>query len=201
MNNANLLPLAFKALAIWLVLSLAGFFWGQKLVETLIPFYETVAESASTGYQARMYIEEAHETKIVMAATALQAQPISPKRSVPAGTTLESKITVLHALVPLVILLTVMFSWPLKQGRQWLMLAILAIPALLFVSAATAPLQLLGWHEIAFIEASARDGHSRPEPWVVSWMKLTEGGGRWLLPVLTGVACAAVAQRLGATRS
>ena len=197
MNNANLLPLALKALGIWLVISLLGFFWGQKLVETLIPFYEVVAESASEGYQANIYIEQGHEAKIVLAATALQAQPISPKRSVPAGTTLESRITVLHTLVPLVILLTVMFSWPLKTSRQWLLLALMIVPAILLVSAVTAPLQLLGWHEIAFQEASARDGFGRPVPWVVDWMTLTEGGGRWLIPVLTGVACAAIAQRLG----
>ena len=148
MNNSNLLPLAFKALVIWLVLSLAGFFWGQKLVESLIPFYELVVETVSTDYQANIYIEEAHETKVVLAATALKAQPISPKRSVPAGTTLESKITVLHSLVPLVILLTVMLSWPLREGRQWLLLAVAIVPAILFVSALTAPLQLLGWHSL-----------------------------------------------------
>ncbi len=195
MNNDKTVQLAFKGLAVWLVLSLAGFFLGERLVSALIPFYETVAEAASTDYRVKIQVVESHESKIVLAATAIKAQPITPQRSLPAGSTIESSITVLHALVPLVILLTVIFTWPASSIKQRGVLILLAIPAILFVSAATAPIQLLGQLEIGFQNAAAKSGFDREEPFVLTWMLLTEGGGRWFIAALTGLACCGIANR------
>jgi len=193
MNNKAIGLLAAKGLVIWLALSLAGFFAGDKLINTLLPFYETVTESASNGYIANIKIVE---DDVVFYATALTAQPITPERSLPAGSTIQSSISVLHALVPIVILFTVILTWPANCLKQRLYLLAISIPALLFISATSVPIQLLGQLEIGFQNAAHQAGLSRDEPFVLTWMLLTEGGGRWLLPALTGLASCALVVKL-----
>lgn len=186
MTNKAITLLAAKGLAIWLALSLAGFFVGDKLIHSLLPFYETVSEVASKGYAANIDIKE---DDVVLYATALKAQPITPERSLPAGTTIQSSITVLHALVPIVILSTIILTWPAKNLTQRGYLIATLIPAVLIISALTVPIQLLGQLEIGFQNAAVKAGLIREEPFVLTWMVLTEGGGRWLIPALTGLAC------------
>lgn len=186
MTNKAIILLAAKGLAIWLALSLAGFFVGDKLIHSLLPFYETVSETASKGYAANIDIKE---DDVVLYATALKAQPITPERSLPAGTTIQSSITVLHALVPIVILSTIILTWPANNLTQRGYLIATLIPAVLIISALTVPIQLLGQLEIGFQNAAVKVGLTREEPFVLTWMVLTEGGGRWLIPALTGLAC------------
>ena len=193
MNNKAIGLLAAKGLVIWLALSLIGFFDGDKLINTLLPFYETVTEAASNGYAANIQIEE---DDIKFYATTLTAQPITPVRSLPAGSTVQASIIVLHALVPIVILFTVILTWPASCLKQRLYFLAISIPALLFISATTVPIQLLGQLEIGFQNAALKAGLSREEPFVLTWMLLTEGGGRWLLPVLTGLASCALMTKL-----
>ena len=193
MNNKKIGLLATKGLALWLALSLAGFFAGDKLINTLLPFYESVTESASNGYVANIEIVE---DSVVFYATALTAQAITPSRSLPAGSTIQSNISVLHALVPIVILFTVILTWPAQSIKQRLYLLAISIPALLFISATSVPIQLLGQLEIGFQNAAIKAGLIREEPFVLTWMLLTEGGGRWLLPVLTGLASCALVTKL-----
>lgn len=190
---------SIKAFAAWLLLSLAGQFWGVGLVSNALPYYETIVERANPDYHAEIrieYDENKHDTNIVVAATAVKALPITPGRSLPGGNTIEASVTVKHTLVPLIILLTTLIAFPLKNLRQSLALCVMAIPAVLFVSAVTTPIQLLGNLEIGFINAAVAAGYSREPSWILNWMLLTEGGARWLIPVLVGIACGAIVRRL-----
>ncbi|MGB5325355.1 MAG: hypothetical protein WBN40_08035 [Pseudomonadales bacterium] len=191
MTGSLYLRLAFKAFIFWLLFSLAGFFWGDKLISLLTPMYEWTIEQASKNYHADVHLNDDAERKVILAATALRNIVIVPGRDLEAGKTIEASITVLHALVPLVILLTTLVVYPLKNSRQRIALLLLGIPALLLVSILTAPLQLLGNLEIGFMNAVQKLGYSKEVPWVIDWMLLTEGGGRWLIPLLVGILCGA----------
>ena len=189
------LKLAVKGFVVWLVLSLGGYVWGHYAINALTPYYAWVIEQVDGNYQANVFIREETEPKVVLAATALRAVAIVPGKNLAAGKTIESSITVLHALVPLVILLTIIIVFPLSNWNQRLLLLALTVPALLLVSLLTAPLQLLGNLEIGFMNAAAKLGFSKEQPWVLQWMLLTEGGGRWLIPVLAGVGCGGIARK------
>jgi len=190
---------SIRAFAAWLLLSLAGQFWGVGLVSNALPYYETIVEKANPDYHAEIrteYDEKKHDTNIVVAATALKALPITPGRSLPGGNTIEASVTVKHTLVPLIILLCTLIAFPLKNLRQTLALCAMAIPAVLLVSAVTTPIQLLGNLEIGFINAAVAAGFNREPSWILDWMLLTEGGARWLIPVLVGIACGGIVRRL-----
>lgn len=196
MNNQFLIKTAAKAFVVWLGLSLAGFFQGEHLITSLTPYYKFVIEKVNPDYQARLYIQHGDENKVTLAATALKSMPIAPNNDLPAGKSIESSITVLHALVPIVILLTIHITFPVNAINQRLLLLGLAIPALFFVSALTAPLQLLGNLEIGFVNAAAQFGYAREKSWILEWTLLTEGGGRWLIPLLTGIGCGGLARKV-----
>jgi hypothetical protein len=191
MNNTMLIKLTLKALLVWMALSLVGFFWGNPLIGTLLPYYEVVVQQVNTNYQPAIHIVEKENDadNIVLTATALKSLAITPQQALPAGRTIESSITVLHALVPLVILFTIIIVWPVDNIKQRAALLLLAIPALFFVSALTAPIQLLGQLEIGFVNAAMQYGFTRDHSWALNWMLFTEGGGRWLIPLLTGISC------------
>lgn len=196
MNNPAQDYLFFRAILIWLVLSLAGFFWGNSFASMMTPFYEFVTEMASTDYVAAISVEERQEDAIVLAATAIRAKQITPSRALPAGKTISSDITVLHTLVPLIIFLTIILCWPIKSWRQRGWLALLAIPSFFCISAITAPIQLLGLLEVGFQNAANQAGFIREESLALKWMILTEGGGRWLIPILFGLACGAISEKM-----
>ena len=71
-----------------------------------------------------------------------------------------------------------------------------AIPSFFFISAVTAPIQLLGLLEMGFQNAANQAGFAREEPVALKWMLLTEGGGRWLIPALFGFACGAISEKM-----
>ena len=196
MNNPVYGYLFLKAILVWLLLSLAGFFWGNGFASMMTPFYEYVTEAASTDYVAAISIEERQENSIVLAATATRAKLITPSRSLPAGTTISSDISVLHTLVPLVIFLTIIISWPMKSLKQLSLIVLLALPSIFCISAITAPIQLLGLLDMGFQNAAQQAGFVREESFALTWMLLTEGGGRWLIPALFGLACGAISESL-----
>ncbi|NNL56908.1 MAG: hypothetical protein HKO71_04095 [Pseudomonadales bacterium] len=84
--------------------------------------------------------------------------------------------------------------FPLSNWRQRVLLLLLGIPAFFLVTSLTAPLQLLGNLEIGFMNAAAKLGFKKEYPLVLDWMLLTEGGGRWLLPVLAGIGAGGIAR-------
>ena len=196
MNNPVYGYLFLKVILVWLLLSLAGFFWGNGFASMMTPFYEYVTEAASTDYVAAISIEERQETSFVLAATATRAKLITPSRSLPAGTTISSDISVLHTLVPLVIFLTIIISWPMKSLKQLSLIVLLALPSIFCISAITAPIQLLGLLDMGFQNAAQQAGFVREESFALKWMVLTEGGGRWLIPALFGLACGAISESL-----
>ncbi len=188
-----------RAFIAWLVLSVAGQFWGEQLVSQFIPYYENVIERVNPDYHAEVRTEfdaKKNDTHLIVAATAVKAMVITPERALPGGRTIEASVTVKHTLVPLIILMVICLAFPLRSLKQRAVLLLAAIPAVLLVSAVTTPLQLLGNLEIGFVSAANADGYSRDPSWILNWLFLTEGGGRWLIPLLVGIGLGAAVRKL-----
>lgn len=171
---------------------------GEYLIRALTPVYETVIEAVHPEFQADISIEaDRDEPSIVLDVTALRDIPYTPSKSLPAGTSVKgTEATILHSLVPVVILLTTMLVWPVQRFAQRILMIALAVPALLLVTSVTTPLQMLGLLETAFNNAALKHGFARETPTVLSWMFFTEGGARWLIPILVGVSCGALVNKL-----
>lgn len=198
-TNAPNIPIRILVfgLVTWVAVSLLGFFYGPHLIEFLAPFYEWVIESIDPNYDARIYFADdaKGQASIVLAATALKTlQLVEGMDIVAAGRTLESSVTVLHTLVPLVIFIVTLIIFPMNHWKQRLLCIAFMIPGIFIISALTAPIQLLGQVEIAFINAAAKFGVVRESPWTYDWFIATEGGARWLIGVIVGVVVAVAAR-------
>ena len=205
-SNAPNIPIRILVLALltWIAVSLVGFFYGPVFLELLAPFYEMVIELVESDFDASVHFRDdaKGQASIVLAATALRTLELAPGMDiVPAGQTLESSVTVLHTLVPLVILIVTLLVFPMNHWTQRLLCIALMLPGILIVSALTTPIQLLGQVEIGFINAAIQFGVERDSPWTYDWFLATEGGARWLIGVLTGITLAALAKTLPLRKS
>ena len=196
MNYQNILSIIIKAFLIFFILLIYFFFFRINIITLLTPFYEKISEMSYKNYHIEILIKQEKTDKVVISATPLKNIIISPKQTLPAGTTIEGSISLLHCLVPILILLMVIFALPIHSFRQLIILILLTIPMIFLVSALTAPLQLLAQLEIGFHNAALKAGFHREESWVLTWSLLTEGGGRWLLPALFGLICSSTSLRI-----
>ena len=110
--------------------------------------------------------------------------PIAPK-----GTRIEGSGTLLHAMVPIVILFTILISWPAKI-KKMLIQIVLGIPFAFVIIALTTPLLLLAHVENVFQTAAENYIKTElPTPFLMWWVMLMEGGGVWLLPIVAALLC------------
>ena len=184
--NAKKLYIRFiVAFFIWAALSVLGYFHGIKLIKLFEPYYVAVVETAYPNYEARIqYDDNPTEPYIELYVTAVRAIPYAPGKAVPAGQTIgPTKITTFHTMVPLIIFAVIVLVWPVKSVKEFLVLLAVSVPGLLVVTGVTSPFQMLGLLDTAFISAAAQLGYAY-ESTAFDWMRFTEGGARWLIPVL-----------------
>ena len=196
MNSQNILSIIIKAFFDLVDFINFRFFFRINIITLLTPFYEKNFRNELQELPIEISIKQEKTDKVVISATPLKNIIISPKQTLPAGTTIEGSISLLHCLVPILILLMVIFALPIHSFRQLIILILLTIPMIFLVSALTAPLQLLAQLEIGFHNAALKAGFHREESWVLTWSLLTEGGGRWLLPALFGLICSSTSQKI-----
>lgn len=187
----------FIAFLAWASLSALGYFYGPKLVKLLEPVYIEIIETAHPEYEARIdYDLDGHEQYIELYVTAIKAIDYAPGQSLPAGRSIgPTKITIFHTMVPLVIFGVIVLAWPANSLREFILRLAFAIPGTLIVTGITSPFQLLGLLDTAFIQAAAQVNFAY-ESGNYEWMRFTEGGARWLIPILVGILCSWGANKL-----
>lgn len=197
MNSKKIYLRLLLAFFVWASLSAIGLFHGIKLIKTLEPYYIEVIETAYPQYKAKIEYEEDNlEPYVVLWVTALKPIEYAPQKFLEAGRSVgPTKVTVLHTMVPLVIFGVIVLVWPVKSLTEFAILIALAVPGALLVTGITSPFQMLGLLDTAFIQAAAQEGYVYKSQ-AFNWMQFTEGGARWLIPILVGIICARLASWL-----
>lgn len=189
----------------WVVCSALGFALGAPLLRAATPLLSFTVAALAPELMTHV---EALNTAGPVPDLQLDARTTRPllvagDRMIPAGAPLPSRVTGIHALVPLVILLTALAALPTRGWREHAWLAAFAVPLGVVVLLATTPFHLLGLIELALQEYATGAGLARPVPWSYRWMLFLEGGGRWVLPIGLAVCGYALARRaagIGRTR-
>ena len=104
------------------------------------------------------------------------------------GAHLTAGIHLYHALVPVVILYTGVFAWPVRRHGERLLLLGLGVPVAVLILGATVPF-LLESHIETMLLAQAGQGAPDGAPFVVDWAVLVESGGLWALPLVGALLC------------
>jgi hypothetical protein len=196
MLEHNPLKISLRLLAAWLTLSALGFLFGKEIISPLLPFISWVVGLIEPGISPLVTVQPHQANEIIhLSATTLRSLEVSKSLLIPEGLRLTAAGSLAHALVPLVILWTLVVAWPMATARERISLLLLTLPATLITVALTTPFLLVGRMEIMLSEMAFQRGEQRQEPLVLTWLLFTEGGGRWLLPIIMAVSCILIARR------
>jgi hypothetical protein len=193
MNRHELISLSLKGLLAWLVLSGLVWYFGEWLVKGLFPLFEAVIMTISSEISPSLKMIKSAQSQfdysIELSAWVLRPVYLNAGQYIPPGTELKSSAHLLHALVPLVIELSILLVWPVQRWPQRLLLLALGLLTVVLVIMATLPAQLLSMLEISFQDIAMTGKNPRLVPWFVDWMVFCEMGGRWLLGIAAAWLC------------
>jgi hypothetical protein len=197
---ATLTPRAACALRLmlaWALLSGLGFWHG----ETLFAASTALMTEAVHWIEPRLASSVQLTTASADAALVLDASVAMPlaldnERAIPTGTAITPQMSVAHALVPLLILLSVSLAVPVRSWRERALGVAIAAPFAWAFAITLAVFHLLGLVEMDLQTTAESLGITRPPPLLLSLLVFMEGGGRWLLALLAGVLPTLLARRL-----
>lgn len=188
MTTSVLLRHVMILVAIWLTLSLLALVTGPYLMDLLSLWIAVIANQVLDGFHTRIALVPGDgDAQIQMIAIALDRYRVVDDVWLPVGAEIRAATNLSHALVPLVILVTVAIAWP---GRLELRVRrfLAALPMIALVSSLTTPFLLAGKVQMFLMDLAARNGSQRDGGLLVEWLIFTETGGRWLLPLLLAAA-------------
>lgn len=184
-NSTFVRRAALRLCLAWAIFSALGLLLGGAVLRASTPLLSTAVAALAPDLMAHVecVASSGPVPDLLLDARTTRPLPVAGTRMIPAGQPLPSRATGIHALVPLVILLTALSAVPAYDWRERALLAVLALPLGLVVLLSTAPFHLVGLIELALQDYAAGAGLVRPEPWSYRWMLFLEGGGRWVLPI------------------
>ena len=191
MDPRQIAILSTRLLLVWLIVSILFLYIGNGFVSTLFPFLDFFVELYSGSYSSILKIEMSSELPgIHMTSTITDAIYIEKIPVAPPGYKLASQIHVIHALVPVVIFLTIIFSWPARNLMQRLVYTVVSLFGLFLLLALTIPVLLVGHIEMNLMSAARNfSGQELGDPFIIKWMIFLETGGSWLVALLFAMLC------------
>ena len=194
MNRTALLSAFARLVASWALLSLVGYFFGHDLISLLIPALTVISESISADFSTILAWSRDDPHMLTVTATSMNPLASVGRSAIGMGSQMTAGTNLEHILVPVVILYAAIAAWPVIKLKERLAGLLLGIPAALVCLALTTPFLLAGKIEMLYQIHGSDTSAPRAEPFFLSWMLFTEGGGRWLLPLLMAIACVRLAQ-------
>ncbi len=182
-TKAILWGISRRLIIVWVCLSMLSLLLGDRLMRPVLPLVSSVISSIQSDYRPKLEINKSHPDLIHMQATTRHIIP-----SIAAiGAKLTAGAHISHALVPWVILFSVLIAWPVECFRQRILLLMLGFLLSMLVVALTIPFQLAGSIEMMFQRYAQQYGVNREKPFLLTWMLFLEVGGRWLLPIMLAI--------------
>jgi hypothetical protein len=187
--------LTLRGLCAGALLSGVAFATARPLMEAQLPLMEILVNSLQSDFLGHLRIIDAgSDPMIAMSCTTLKAIVLAPDQVLPPHASFDGGSThVMHALVPLVLFMTVLCAWPVDRLREVVSRVAYGAVALLPLIALTTPLLLVGRIYVLFAETAAAAGVTHDAPFIVPLFLFMESGGRWLLPLLLGTLCVLLA--------
>ena len=197
MNNRWLVNTSVRLLVAWLALSVVGIVFAKQLLTPFLPFFATIIDRISADFSSVVNISHyKNSDHIVLIANVVQPIRLVGNTFFSPGSALTAGSDVVHSVVPMVILYTVLFSWPVNQFRERAISLLLGFPMLYVVLGLTTPQLLAGRIAIQVYEHTVKAGGVPQEPFVIKWMIFAESGGSWLLALAGALVCIMLTKRL-----
>ncbi|AEG02002.1 hypothetical protein [Methylomonas methanica] len=175
LSRKNLIGMAWRFLAYWLLFSVLGVIYGKQLLTPFLPSLSTLINLIQQEYSASLIITDRPSFHIQLTGTMNSDLPPLVK-----GDQLSTFANLMHFVVPSVFFYALMLAWPINGLRKRIGLLLLTTPTILLFTALTLPFQLVAFNEHALQKLAAQSGSMRADPWLLTWAKLVEDTGGWL---------------------
>lgn len=200
MNRRELIYMGLKGLLAWLMLSGLVLYFGEWLIKGLYPFLKAIMIMMTPEWAPSIKVvkpvQSHFDYSIELSAWVLQPIYLNAGHFISPRTELKSSVHLLHALVPMVIEISILLVWPVQRWQQRLLLIGLGLLTAVLVIMATLPALLLGSLEMSIQTAALTGKNPRMAPWFLDWMVFCELGGRWLLGIAAAWLCIQLQRRL-----
>ena len=121
MNRRELIYLTLKGLLAWLVLSSLVWYFGEWLGQGLFPLLKAVIMAMSADMSpSLMLVKPTGQLDYALELSVWLLRPVylNAGQFIPPGTELKSSAHLLHALVPLIIEMSILLVWPVHRRSQ-----------------------------------------------------------------------------------
>lgn len=190
MKHLTLYKLSIRLIFYWFVLSALGMTIAPQITSTLLPFFSDVLIGLSPDYSTMLQVTNQNGNSMVeIIAETRHAIKVTTNIYIPAGKSLTAYIHVLHVMVPIIILFTILCSWPTAQRSDWIKQLLLGIPVIIIILGITIPPLLEGHIEMQLTSLIQSSGGSRNKRLLLGWVVFVEMGGIWLLPIIGAILC------------
>lgn len=184
------LQFGLRALLVWVVVCAIVFLAQRPIATGLLPPFKFMVGLLQQDFTVTLRMQD-HGAGTLIEATPFLMRPIRlagdlalrPFVSLPPLT-----VNVDHALVPMVLLVTGIASWPFSGRREAIARGVLAVACLAVLMLFATPVLIVGMQQIAFLEAAQQHGAAVHETPLVTLMIFMESGGQWLLPLALAFA-------------
>jgi hypothetical protein len=130
-----------------------------------------------------------------MSSILLRSVPLDNLRFVEAASHINYfSMHLLHVLVPAVLLLGLLGAWPAWSIKEFTVRLSLGALAAVGVLGAVVPLTLAGKFSLWLVDTTARSPTPFQGDWLIHLLIFSEMGGRWLIPIVVGIACIGIAR-------
>ena len=198
MNYRAFAFLSMRVILIWLLLSICLLMLGEPIIKTMLPLIDYITNSMTNNFACVLSIEKTIDSTIIQCLATLSKDiyieniPIAP-----AGYKLTSYTNLVHSLVPIVILYTVLLSWPNVSFKEKIVLCALGIIGLLIITGTVVPILLIGNIEAQLLSVAEREADQYfATPLVMKLVIFFETGGRWLFPILIAIICRSLSKNI-----
>ena len=168
-------------------------------MERLLPYLEFWVNTLADHYRATLFMGTGAQGGVINISATVTADiyqynfPIAPK-----GAQFTAAVTVAHALIPWVVIYSILLLWP-GSFRQLILRLWLGVIAAILVISLTEPALLAAHIEEIFYAALQKIANQEmPMPRLLYWVMFMEVGGIWWLSINMAIVCIWISARLDA---
>lgn len=201
MKSIQWLTLAVRFLISWSLVTIFFYFSGEFIIRILLPYLAFICNLLSQNYHTELFLGDGSQGMVINIAATVTHDiyqynvPIAPT-----GARITAAGGLVHAMIPLVVLFSILLSIPTTFKRTLFQLAI-GIPISIIILTCTTPVLLTSHIESIFYSALQNVTHKdMPTPLIMQIVEFMEIGGLWLFSLLGAVICILISAKINTAK-
>lgn len=194
LNTKSVSSFAIKIFFIWLILILISIFFSRYILIPFLFFFESIIDFVSTGISAYFSTAQIESENILR----LIVNNDYKIKSLEGGVILNAEETLyvnvhnLTLLTPLIILFSIILSWPFQYHLEFYIRLLTGIIISSLIMLISVPFQLIGIYEKQLWKIAKKNDETYILSPLYYWQVFCDSGGVWMLAIIGAVVSIAI---------